>query len=476
MGEYSNPTAYIDTQSGQHYRNLQETITNATINTLGAVAAKAKEDRIQAEKNKKENEALSLKVAEEASALNRNVLAADQASPGKNFENLYRPYITKYAELRTKVLNGTSGDPSFDRMEADRIFASVGNIKNLLVDLSSLDTNESWEKRDSPGGMSTEFNDPKLVNAVLVAGGKLRGKVEPVFRNGNVSDVALKISDENGNFLYELTAEQLKKAANGSGLLKIIPNAADSVDNTKLAASNIFDAKEGKLLGTVKPDYLIPTIEERQVGGDTVLETAQGRKVVKEVQPFRKINKTKIETDPNFDAVINAKVAGIINSSDDNAEAMMFWNKYLATKEDCLYNTGDVMSEDDKIKFKERYKKFIIDGLPEYQAVGEAVKREDFVAAPKSTTNRSTNTSNEIKLTEAEKNAKKIIEAANKGTVDKLHIGGETFTMNEIDGKWIGNKGRVLNNREEARQALDDAIRERKKTVTIPARTPLKAK
>jgi hypothetical protein len=159
MGAYSNPETAIDTQSGQYYRNLQENIVSSTVGAINTWAAKAAE-------NKKNNEALKLKVGEEESALYRNLSSTQQQNPTVNFEELYRPQIKRYAELRTGILNGTSTDPSKDRMEADKIFASVGNIKNSLVDLSSEGFDDKYSKMGGAGGYATKENDPNFINLI----------------------------------------------------------------------------------------------------------------------------------------------------------------------------------------------------------------------------------------------------------------------------------------------------------------------
>ena len=49
MGAYENPAANVDTQTGQHYRNLQQSIVTTTSNVMNVLADKA-------EKRKKELE------------------------------------------------------------------------------------------------------------------------------------------------------------------------------------------------------------------------------------------------------------------------------------------------------------------------------------------------------------------------------------------------------------------------------------
>lgn len=377
MGAYSNPQTLVDTQSGEHYRNLQETITRATVGTINSIAAKAEE-------NRKKVEALQTKVGEEESVLYKNLSSVQQTNPTVNFEELYRPAIKKYAELRTRILNGTSADPSADRMEADKIYASVGNIKNSLIDLSSEGFLDKYAKMDSPDGYSSKYSDATTMQSMLIFSNKLPGRKEGRFVDGDYSKFVWDIYDKDGNLIQSMSADQLKKASSGQGLLRTTPNAADAVDNTKLAAQNIFDAKEGKLLGTVKPEYLdTANVVERKVGSDTILETAQGRKTVGNYQPSYKVNKELISSDQNFNSVTLAKADGMINSSDSGIEAIMFYNTHIAKDDKDLFDPEKPLSNEDKIKFREAYKKFVLDGIPEFQPAGDIVKREDFVANPK---------------------------------------------------------------------------------------------
>ena len=82
MGAYSNPQIPIDTQSGQYYRDLTNTIASNTVGAINTYAAKAEE-------NKKKNEALKIKVGEEESALYRNLSSTQQTNPTVNFQDLY---------------------------------------------------------------------------------------------------------------------------------------------------------------------------------------------------------------------------------------------------------------------------------------------------------------------------------------------------------------------------------------------------
>ena len=372
MGAYSNPETAIDTQSGQYIRNLQENIVSSTVGAINTWAAKAAE-------NKKNNEALKLKVGEEESALYRNLSSTQQQNPTVNFEELYRPQIKRYAELRTSILNGTSTDPSKDRMEADKIYASVGNIKNSLVDLSSEGFDDKYAKMGGAGGYAVKENDPNVMKSMLIFSGKLPGKKVARFEDNDPSKVVWDVYDGETK-IQSLSAEQLKKAASGQGLLKVIPNAADSIDNAKSAVPDVFDLKDGIPTGLIKSDYLGEVYEKELPGQKTSIVSGY-QKNTKKYVATAKINKEAIMANQNLLNVLNAKAEGFINGSADNSQAILFHNTYIAQSDQDLLEWDKPMTTEQQNKFKYDYKMFVIDGLPEEQTVPGSgiIEKEEIV-------------------------------------------------------------------------------------------------
>lgn len=372
MGAYSNPETPIDTQSGQYYRNLTDTIVSNTVGTINTYAEKAEE-------NRKKNEALKLKVGEEESALYRNLSSTQNQNPTVNFEELYRPQIKRYAELRTGILNGTSADPSKDRMEADKIFASVGNIKNSLVDLSSEGFDDKYAKMGGAGGYAVKENDPNVMKSMLIFSGKLPGKKVVRFEDNDPSKVVWDIYDVETK-IQSLSAEQLKKAASGQGLLKVIPNAADSVDNAKAAVPDVFDVKDGLPTGIIKKKYL-GEIYEKELPGQETSIVSGFQKNTKKYIATAKINKEAIRANQNFLNVLNAKAEGFINGSADNSQAILFHNTYIAKSDQDLLEWDKPMTIEQQNKFKYDYRMFVIDGLPEEQTVpgSGVIEKEEIV-------------------------------------------------------------------------------------------------
>lgn len=432
MGAYSNPQIPIDTQSGQYYRDLTNTIVSNTVGTINTWAAKAEE-------NKKKNEALKVKVGEEESALYRNLSSTQQTNPTVNFEELYRPQIKRYAELRTSILNGTSTDPSKDRMEADKIFASVGNIKNSLVDLSSEGFDEKYSKMGGAGGYAVKENDPNVMKSMLIFSGKLPGKKVARFEDNDPSKVVWDIYDGETK-IQSLSAEQLKKAASGQGLLKVIPNAADSIDNAKVAVPDVFDIKDGLPTGTIKKEYL-GEIYEKELPGQETSIVSGFQKNTKKYVATAKINKEAIMANQNFLNVLNAKADGFINGSADNSQAILFHNTYIAKSDQDLLEWDKPMTIEQQNKFKYDYRMFVIDGLPEEQTVPGSgiIEKEEIskqvIAKPTKTGGKSGGDTNKPSATEKKQekldNDITALIQSKKGGVTR---GG--WTLGLLDGKW----------------------------------------
>jgi hypothetical protein len=360
MGAYENPQGYIDTQTGQYYRELQSTI-------AGAVAGIAQQYKARQEEINK----INLKVGEEESAMYRTLADTQQTNPTVNFEELYRPKIKEYAALRTSILNGTSKDPSADRMKADAIFASVSNIKDSLIDLSSEGFLDKYAKMGGPNGYAIGENDPKVINGMLIFANKLPGVKKGRFVDGDSNKFVWDIYDKDGSLVQTLSAEQLKKTANGSGLLKTIPDAASTVDNIKSTTTNIFETKDNIATGFIKKEYLIADQPfDKEIPGKKTTVVNGVEYDQKQYTPSYKIDKEKIAADPNFNAVVKAKAEGYANGSESGMDAIIFNNTYFKNMEGFqLLDADKPMSLEDKTKFIENFKKYTLDGIPSDQPI-----------------------------------------------------------------------------------------------------------
>lgn len=379
MGAYSNPQIPIDTQSGQYYRDLTNTIVSNTVGTINTLAAKAEE-------NKKKNQAIAIKVGEEESAMNRFVGDAQIKNPTVDFETLYRPMIKEYAQLKTSILNGTSANPSEDRKTADKIFGTVKNIQETVVDISSTDFINAFKNMNGPGGLDGKANQPDVVDAMAIFHGLKSGKKVPV-QDANYQ-IAWDIYDGDGKFVKKFTSQEIKDSSK-NGMLFMVPNAAENVDSLKIATPAIFEQKEGQPTGIIAAGYLIDKDIEYKIQDKSVEDTLGYTKKTAVYGMKRIVNKEKIGEDPNFKTMVDSKASGMINSTFSGREAILFNNNHFKNQEGVVYlDPTKAMTEEEKTKFKADYKKFVLDGLPNEQVVPgyKPVEKEEIVEVKPKTT------------------------------------------------------------------------------------------
>jgi len=378
MGAYSNPDTPIDTQSGQYYRNLTDTIVNSTVNTINTFAVKAEE-------NKKKNQAIAIKVGEEESAMNRFVGDVQIKNPTVNFENLYRPLIKEYARLKTNILNGTSADPSEDRKTSDKIFSTVKNIQEDLVNISSTEFIDAFKKMNSPGGLDGTANQPDVVEGLSIFHGLQSGKKVPVMEGDY--QISWNIYNDKDQLVKKFTSQEIKDSSK-NGMLFIVPNAAENVDSFKIANPTIFEQKDGQPTGFITDGYLGKEVEYK-IQDKSVEDTLGYTKKTAIYGKKRMVDKTKIAEDPNFEVMVDSKACGMTDSTFSGREAILFNNNHFKNQPGAVYlDPTKAMTEEEKTKFKADYKKFILDGLPDEQVVPgyKPVEKEEIIEVKPKTT------------------------------------------------------------------------------------------
>jgi hypothetical protein len=421
MGAYSNPQAVIDNQSGQYIRELQKNIVG-TVESLGASYT------AKVEKRNAEFKATQMKVGEEESAMYRNLASVQQTNPTVNFEELYRPMIKEYATLRTSILNGTSQDPSADRMKADKIFASVSTIKNSLVDLSAEGFVEKYDKAGGANGYAIGENDQKVMDSMLIFHGKLPGVKKGRFVDNDPTNFVWDVYDKGGQLIQTLSAEQLKNTSQGKGLLKVIPDGEKAITNIKDTATNIFETKDGIATGKIKPEFLDPTPFDKELPGKKTIVQGGVEYEQKSYMPSAKVDIEKMKADLNLNTLLDAKSEGFIKASASGIDAVLFNNTYFKNMPGFqLLDADEPLSPEAAAKFKENFKTFYFDSLPKDQPLEGAEKSQIIEKpAPKQATKKP-------KLTTKPKKEPSTVEKSDE-RIDRV-LG------NNVTGEAIGPSG-----------------------------------
>jgi hypothetical protein len=147
------------------------------------------------------------------------------------------------------------------------------------------------------------------------------------------------------------------------------------------------------------------------------------------------VNKARIAEDTNFNTMVESKAAGMTNSTFSGREAILFNNNYFKDQPGAVYyDPTQSLTEEQKIKFKDDYKKFVLDGLPNEQVVPgyKPVEKEEIVDVKPKPTKVSTAKPKDGKPVKAEGNIDEIskeIYAIDKNSGPrKFSYGGNVVT------------------------------------------------
>ena len=146
MGAYENPEAYIDTQSGQYYRKLQETITKTVADIGETYYAKQAALKKEKEENQKMLKANDMKAQEYTFSLYTSLAKSGAGDTSVNWAKTFDPLINESVTLRTGLMNGTIPDKQGAVRRLAQIQASVDGVTTSLGNLSAAGTTYKKDK------------------------------------------------------------------------------------------------------------------------------------------------------------------------------------------------------------------------------------------------------------------------------------------------------------------------------------------
>ena len=242
---YRNPQQVVDTQTGQHYRNLQKSLSN----TFAGVAQsyKAEQDRLEKERKKKEAAEKAVRdfnQSEEDTIMN-SVAKLKAQNPTLDTSAIY-DMIDRYSDIKNAIDLGTITD----KAELRKMREQLAQIKSIpdglnasLVGFGALteDFTEYIARAGKKGGLDLKSADPKLLNHLNVFLNKSKGdrKFQTQFdENGNMRTGIFLKSSEEGDEGKFYTKDELVSYMNGAtGGLPTIP---DDTEASEELVSNVF--------------------------------------------------------------------------------------------------------------------------------------------------------------------------------------------------------------------------------------------
>lgn len=428
MGAYSNPQVLVDTQSGQHWRDLQENINATSKQMTNAFVEIGK-------KNQKLKEGIDINMAKARSFSSKS----QKLNPSINVQQACEPLLVEYEKIQKDIAFGKSKNIAGDRLKEQNILAAIEETSGLIQNLGSL--GEGYSKGISNLGMVGGFsrqNDPTLMEFMGIAANLTQGKIELKYDFDNDYKPMIKgytglinEGEQEPSGYTELTdwkgSDQINKMLDENGGLKTIKPATGIIENIMKSNPSVFDAK-----GNLLRDY---TTSVEQTKKEVNKSTVTNNKADKDV--YTVIKKNYLEPDAEkvttaLSMQIDAAVAGLAKENSIQA----FYNHYVVGSGDDIADLYTDLSPERT----EKVKKFIGDALiktiprteddqsPE-RVIEETRKTE--VVKPKTAGG---NTSKPSAATE--KQEKLDAEVADLIKTKKGGVTRQGYTLSIIDGRW----------------------------------------
>jgi hypothetical protein len=320
MSAYTNPPLIIDTQTGEHFRNLQRTIAESFSGVARSYIERQDEIKKKLEANKKRLDEINKETDEYAFALRANVSKISNTDSKLNVSETFEPLIQEAVKLKSGLLSNTiTGN---DRQFAMQRLADINNSVSSSFTTSLGDIATYAEEIDqlllkpigTPGGLAEDMN-PDDIKALRIMQGKLGGTKKAIYKEGDPNKLVWEVHDANGNLVKEYAASQLKKISDlGTEFIKMVPDRSANNESLKTAKPDIFELESTNPRDPNATMQSNGRIKEAFLKKDT-----NGAPITKEVELGQKgSGRYKIVMEPDLDLIkaavntdLDAQIAGM---------------------------------------------------------------------------------------------------------------------------------------------------------------------
>jgi len=322
---YRNPQQFIDTQTGQHYRNLIKNVTKTGDDLAKRIVAR------NAEVAERNNKIISDADKKEQAILQQfgNVTAGN---PTFNYGEGFARYIDEYSDLNIAVNTGTSQNPQAARQRMAEIENLPTTARQGLEGLIEMTDNfiEKANNRGRMGGLDLAGIETEDLKSFLILADQLKGNrsFEVVEENGKLVP-AYSLGDR--MWTYTQIENYLNNDIAG-GAFNVIPDETESF--TKAAELAMIPDPQNPENKILDPKYY-----ENEVEGKP---DSKGNRVF-----YRPLN---------IDALKKAPIGQTLKadgSSMTNADKISFWNNILSIENNWAY--GEPLSGEQLQDFEDAY-------------------------------------------------------------------------------------------------------------------------
>ena len=373
MGAYENPVIPVDTQSGQYYRELQNTIATSFEGVAKGYSDRAEKTRTEYNKRKAEIEENIRKSQEYGFELYTDIAKNTAGDATVDWNKAYEPLIQKAVKYRSDLLNGFSKDSQADLKGIANIKSSVDNVVTSIADLSAAGKPFLAGKLIGvgvPNGLSAHNQVKTLAAMEVLTNPQANGKVELVFKDDNPLNAVWVIKDKEGVILQEIGTKQLKDLSNpnGTGLIQIVKDPVKQYNETVLPlASHVFNGEQTKgkdgtttfvPSGTIKETKLIGPVLEKPAPGTKKI--VNGKEVSTEKIEYRAVDIKAIRSDEILTKSLNGVADGnLVNPLDAFNQYTEVFSKSVPTNPNMTkdFILTDQGKEEYRTAFKEYFYK-----------------------------------------------------------------------------------------------------------------------
>lgn len=374
MGAYENPAQLVDTQTGQHFRNLQATIASSFSSYAESYAVKQQEIKRQLDLNKKKIDEIKRETEEYEFEVRNTIGKITPVDSKINMAETFEPLVQEAVKLKSGLLNNTISGK--ERQVAMQKLADINNTisGDFTSNLTSFtgwgeDVNKAFIRGTGVVGGLAKDQNPEDIRALQIMQGKLKGEVKAVYENADPKKLLWKVYDDKGVEVRSYDAAKINKIdTSDNEYIRVVPDT--SVNNEMVKANNntIFKVEE------VKPGKFQATGEIT----DAYLRKKDGKiEVKKEYIPGTNTYKTlaKVDIDQIKASPVMQQVRGQAIGMSDTELILHINNTVNADRErrglkPVYLDADNVLDEREKAEALDAYvDNFFTTQIPEWQPI-----------------------------------------------------------------------------------------------------------
>lgn len=367
MGAYDNPEQLVDTQTGQHLRKLQETISGTFSNYAKTYADREAEQQAELKKqqtiNAKKLADDQKEVEDYSLALRTKMADSQEGNKELNLSDTFEPMIQEAAKLKSGLLNGSIQDRQAAIAKLAKINGSVSSFTDSLSEFDSYSTKLqtiTLKPTGSEGGLSEDM-PAEDIKAINIMEGKRPGSKKAVYENNDPDKLVWEIYEKDNPIpvkrYYANKMKDMDYYGDGD-YVRSVPDMSVSNQKLKTTVDTVFENKTEIIKGQEVKESTGRLTDAMLAVKKDLPQEINYRKEYIGGQPgvyklVADVDKTKVMGNTDLNALLKSRIAGMTDS-----EIIIYNNNILnkTLKNASILNKTEALTTEQKDKFLENYK------------------------------------------------------------------------------------------------------------------------